>query len=77
MVLMAQYKIFGILLKSILAMILKHDLNLMICSPIKQIYKNIGGQEQLFQRSKYSLLENKMLGCCDRNIAKRYKNFQT
>jgi hypothetical protein len=42
MVLMVHFRIFGILLKSILTMIPKHDLILICCSSIKQIYKNIG-----------------------------------
>jgi hypothetical protein len=37
MILMAHTVIFRILLKSILAMIPKHDLTFMICSPVMQI----------------------------------------
>jgi hypothetical protein len=40
MVLMVHFRIFGIFLKSILALIPKHDLTLMIYSHITQIYKN-------------------------------------
>jgi hypothetical protein len=39
MIPMVHSRIFGILLKSILAMIPKYDLTYMICSPITQIYK--------------------------------------
>jgi hypothetical protein len=50
MVLMVHSKIFGILLKSIVAMIPKHDLTLMISPPIMQIYKNIGGQKAIVSK---------------------------
>jgi hypothetical protein len=43
MVLMAHYRIFRILLNSILALIPKDELALMICSPITQIQKIIIG----------------------------------
>jgi hypothetical protein len=39
MVRMAYDRIFRTLFKSILALILKHDLTLAICSPITHIYK--------------------------------------
>jgi hypothetical protein len=49
-VLMAASRIFGILLKPIVAMIPQHDLTLMICYPITQIHKNIGGQQAIVSK---------------------------
>jgi hypothetical protein len=46
---------FGILLKLILALIPKHDLTLVICSPIIQIYKNIWCQEAFVSKVKTQL----------------------
>jgi hypothetical protein len=55
MVLMVHSRIFGILSKSIVSMILKHDLTLMICSPIMQIYKNIGGRKAIVSKVELQL----------------------
>jgi hypothetical protein len=55
MVLMVHSRIFGILLKSIVAMIPKHDLTLMIGSPIMEIFKNIGGQKAITSKVELQL----------------------
>jgi hypothetical protein len=54
MILIAHSRIFQILLKSILAMILKHDLTLIISSPTQKSTKILEARKQLFQRLKYS-----------------------
>jgi hypothetical protein len=54
-VLMAAPRIFGILLKPIVAMIPKHDFTPMICSPIIQIHKSIGGQQEIVSKVEIQL----------------------
>jgi hypothetical protein len=55
MAVMVYSRIFGILSKLIVAMIPKHDLTIMICSPIMQIYKNIGGQKEIVSKVELQL----------------------
>jgi hypothetical protein len=52
---MVHSRIFGILLKSIVAMITEHDLTLMYSSPIMQIYENIGGQKAIVSKVELQL----------------------
>jgi hypothetical protein len=52
---MVDSRIFGILLKSSLAMIPKHDLILMCFSPIKKICKNNGGQQAIVSKVRKQL----------------------
>jgi hypothetical protein len=54
-VLMADSKIFRILLKLIFAMIPKHDLIHICCYPTKQFYKNNGGQEEIVSKVEKQL----------------------
>jgi hypothetical protein len=51
---MVHSRIFGILLKSIMSMIPKHDLTLVIFSPINNSKKIIEVRKQLFRGSKNS-----------------------
>jgi hypothetical protein len=57
MVLMVNFRIFGILLKYIFAMIPKHDLTRMIFYSNTQIYKNIWCQEEIISKFKKQLIE--------------------
>jgi hypothetical protein len=72
LVLMVVSRIFGILLKPIVVMIPQHDFTLMICSPITQIHKNIGGQQAIVSK-----VENQLnVATCSR-IRKISKNSLT
>jgi hypothetical protein len=55
MVLMEASRIFENLSKLILVMMPKYKLSLMICSPITQIHKNIGGQEEIVSKIEKQL----------------------
>jgi hypothetical protein len=48
-------RIFGNLLKSILVMIPKYKWTLMICSPITQVHKNIGGHQEIVSKVEKQL----------------------
>jgi hypothetical protein len=72
MVLIAQSRIFEILLKLILALVPKHNLSHMFCSPITKIYKNSGGQEAIVSKAEKQLnitrfsrpRKSSLLPCC-------------
>jgi hypothetical protein len=52
---MADSRIFGNSLKSILSMIPKHDLILICCAPTKQFYENNEGQEVIVSKDEKQL----------------------
>jgi hypothetical protein len=62
MVLMVHSRIFGILLKLILAMIPEYELTLVICSPITQIHKNNGCKEAIVWKVEKQLNNIKFWG---------------
>jgi hypothetical protein len=61
MALMLHSRICKILLKLIFALIPKHVLTLMICSPITKILKNIGSQEEIISKVEKQQIVIKIL----------------